>query len=133
MTETESESEMDLEQLTGGRRFTFVQSIMGHPKSQPSLLELDHLHPQTPRHRIESRLDSMVMDGVVQVVTAESHSDSDLPDEFYTLTSEARQALADSSLSDIETTLEDIQSRVEHDDEYERAFNAPRPKCDGDG
>lgn len=81
-----------LDAVTAEPRSHLVADIVGHPRSAPSVAELDYVNPSIQADTIRHHLGILEEAEVVEAVTLEPGKRSrDLPRKFYRVTEEAQE------------------------------------------
>lgn len=80
-----------LQKATDKRRANLIADVVGHPKSAPSVKELDYMNPSLEEDAIRRHLGVLQTVGVVEELVVEpGNRVRGYPYKFYCLTAEAR-------------------------------------------
>jgi len=120
-----------LHELTQETRFNIIQTILMHPEQQPSLSEIDYMHPNKSTATLREHVEKLVELGILEKLELPKEMRSrDAPNVFYGLSKEGRCLLDEVDLLDIEDTLQYIYQNMEKPEQIQRYENAPRPTVD---
>ena len=114
------------EALAEESRRDIVADIVAHPKSLPSMKELEFttgLHRTTIHEHLEALIDAGIVE-VVEIPTGERSKGQ--PSKFYGITETAREFFDRNNVF-LEEHWQELYDRVDKPDEIEQAEAAPRP------
>lgn len=126
-TGTEFDEWRALQKATDKKRADVLSDVVGHPKGQPSVEELDYMNPPLSEHAIRRHLEALEAVGVVRRLEFEPGDRlRDYPYQFFELTEEARELFDTNGLFPEEAWRRQYQS-VEKTARIRDVEAMPRP------
>lgn len=109
-------------------RLNLLNTILSHPKKQPSLNEIVYANPSLSKTTIRGHLQKLVDHDIVEERRLpKEHRKRDLPSKFFVVSDEAYETLSDHDIFAVEDILSEIYRRTEKDEKIQKYENAPRP------
>lgn len=118
--------------ITQVTRAKLIQNVLGHKWMMPSKRELDYYNPSKSSGTISEHLDKLIDAGIlVRVIVPQGQRERDLPNTFFTLSSEGYSLLSSHSLflPNCDEIRED-HNKVDKTEEIKRYEQARRPTVD---
>lgn len=115
-----------IHEVTQPTRFSILQHILMHPQQMPAMVELKFMNPEKSTSTLREHIERLSDLGIIDVVPVEK-VDRDMPRQYYALTDLGREVLHELGFLNLETTLQDLYSRVKKPDYISEVESRTRP------